>query len=344
MVIMKKIVLIITILSLILLTSCTNEVKPDIEVIKSPYQYKTAVYANDEGDNGFFVKRTVSGVVGCYYVNWSDETNKIDDDAISNGQKVFDVNDEHLQTYNIEDFEILSVYIDTYYYVYLQSNNKIYEYVLDYTNSAIFVIPLHFTYINFREVDCLVDGFGQVVNARYNSLIIEKGEENLFEDIENNKLVNVYGIQCLYLDEDNNLVYRNLSKTDELEDHIFIENVGDILYTSINNNYANIITNNKIYKLDFKTFNIKEINVNNTQYVEVTSTNNYIAVVTKDSILIYNYMLELIKEIPYDSSLPEIVGVCISFIGSTNPKKLLITLAHLNGNVLYRTVEEIKLS
>ena len=143
--------------------------------------------------------------------------------------------------------------------MYLQSNNKIYEYVLDYTNSAIFVIPLHFTYINFREVDCLVDGFGQVVNARYNSLIIEKGEDNLFENIENNQLVNVYGIQCLYLDEDNNLVYRNLSKTKELEDHIFIENVGDILYTSINNNYANIITNNKIYKLDFKTFNIKSL-------------------------------------------------------------------------------------
>lgn len=341
---MKKVLLLITIFSLILLVGCKTGELPEVEVIKSSYQYKTAVYANDEGDNGFFVKRNVNNVIGCYYVHWSDETNKIDDSALSNGQKVFDINDEHLQTYGIKDFEILNVYIDTYYYVYLQSEGKIYEYVLDYTNSAIFVIPLHFSYINFREVDCLIDGFGQVVNARYNSLIVEKNDTNLFKNIDNNKLVNVYGIQCLYLDDDNNLVYRNLSKAKEIEDHIFIENVGDILYTSINNNYANIITNNKVYKLDFKTFNIKEININNVEYAEVTSSNNYITIVTKDSILIYNYMLELIKEIPYDESMPEIVGVCISFIGSTNPKKILITLSHLEGNILYRSIEEIKLS
>ena len=340
---MKKLLLVITILFGLLLTSC-NENKPDVEVVKADNQYKTAVFANDEGDNGFFVKRNVNGVVGCYYVNWDDSTNKIDDSALSNGELVFDVNDEHLQTQGIKDFEILNVYIDTYYYVYISSNDKVYEYVLDYTNSSIFVLPLHFSYINFRAVDVLMDGFGQVVNARYNSLIIEKTDENLLDDVENSRLVNVYGMRCLFLDDNNNLVYRNISKNNKEEDHIFIENVEEILYTSVNNNYANIITKNKLYKLDFVTYTIKEINVSNVEYVVVTSANNYIAIVSKNNILIYNYRLELIEELSIDNDASEIVGLCVSFIGSSNPKKLVITMAHLEENVLYRTQEEIKLS
>lgn len=340
---MKKLLLVITILFGLLLTSC-NENKPDVEVVKADNQYKTAVFANDEGDNGFFVKRNVNGVVGCYYVNWDDSTNKIDDSALSNGELVFDVNDEHLQTQGIKDFEILNVYIDTYYYVYISSNDKVYEYVLDYTNSSIFVLPLHFSYINFRAVDVLMDGFGQVVNARYNSLIIEATDENLLDDVENSRLVNVYGMRCLFLDDNNNLVYRNISKNNKEEDHIFIENVEEILYTSVNNNYANIITKNKLYKLDFVTYTIKEINVSNVEYVVVTSANNYIAIVSKNNILIYNYRLELIGNLSIDNDASEIVGLCVSFIGSSNPKKLVITMAHLEENVLYRTQEEIKLS
>lgn len=340
---MKKLLLVITILFGLLLTSC-NENKPDVEVVKADNQYKTAVFANDEGDNGFFVKRNVNGVVGCYYVNWDDSTNKIDDSALSNGELVFDVNDEHLQTQGIKDFEILNVYIDTYYYVYISSNDKVYEYVLDYTNSSIFVLPLHFSYINFRAVDVLMDGFGQVVNARYNSLIIEATDENLLDDVENSRLVNVYGMRCLFLDDNNNLVYRNISKNNKEEDHIFIENVEEILYTSVNNNYANIITKNKLYKLDFVTYTIKEINVSNVEYVVVTSANNYIAIVSKNNILIYNYRLELIGDLSIDNDASEIVGLCVSFIGSSNPKKLVITMAHLEENVLYRTQEEIKLS
>ena len=50
---------------------------------------------------------------------------------------MFDINDEHLQTNGIKDFEILNVYIDTYYYVYISSNDKVYEYVLDYTGTKI---------------------------------------------------------------------------------------------------------------------------------------------------------------------------------------------------------------
>ena len=340
---MKKLLLVITILFGLLLTSC-NENKPDVEVVKADNQYKTAVFANDEGDNGFFVKRNVNGVVGCYYVNWDDSTNKIDDSALSNGELVFDVNDEHLQTQGIKDFEILNVYIDTYYYVYISSNDKVYEYVLDYTNSSIFVLPLHFSYINFRAVDVLIDGFGQVVNARYNSLIIEATDENLLDDVENSRLVNVYGMRCLFLDDNNNLVYRNISKNNKEEDHIFIDNVEEILYTSVNNNYANIITKNKLYKLDFVTYTIKEINVSNVEYVVVTSANNYIAIVSKNNILIYNYRLELIGDLSIDNDASEIVGLCASFIGSSNPKKLVITMAHLEENVLYRTQEEIKLS
>ena len=340
---MKKLLLVITILFGLLLTSC-NENKPDVEVVKADNQYKTAVFANDEGDNGFFVKRNVNGVVGCYYVNWDDSTNKIDDSALSNGELVFDVNDEHLQTQGIKDFEILNVYIDTYYYVYISSNDKVYEYVLDYTNSSIFVLPLHFSYINFRAVDVLIDGFGQVVNARYNSLIIEATDENLLDDVENSRLVNVYGMRCLFLDDNNNLVYRNISKNNKEEDHIFIENVEEILYTSVNNNYANIITKNKLYKLDFVTYTTKEINVSNVEYVVVTSANNYIAIVSKNNILIYNYRLELIGNLSIDNDASEIVGLCVSFIGSSNPKKLVITMAHLEENVLYRTQEEIKLS
>ena len=290
------------------------------------------------------MKRNVNGVVGCYYVNWDDSTNKIDDSALSNGELVFDVNDEHLQTQGIKDFEILNVYIDTYYYVYISSNDKVYEYVLDYTNSSIFVLPLHFSYINFRAVDVLMDGFGQVVNARYNSLIIEATDENLLDDVENSRLVNVYGMRCLFLDDNNNLVYRNISKNNKEEDHIFIENVEEILYTSVNNNYANIITKNKLYKLDFVTYTIKEINVSNVEYVVVTSANNYIAIVSKNNILIYNYRLELIGDLSIDNDASEIVGLCVSFIGSSNPKKLVITMAHLEENVLYRTQEEIKLS
>lgn len=340
---MKKLLVIITILFGLLLTGCNKDL-PDVEVIKSANQYKTAVYANDEGDNGFFVKRNVDGVIGCYYVNWNDETNKIDDSTLSNGELVFDINDEHLQTFGIKDFEILNVYIDTYYYVYLSSNDKVYEYVLDYTNSSFFVIPLHFSYINFREVDCLIDGFNQVVNARYNSLIVEKSEESLLEDVSNSQIVNLYGTRCLFLNEENNLVYRNISKHNKDEDHVFIENVEKIVYSSVNNNYANIFTKNKIYKLDFTTFTTKEIMVDNIEYVSVTDANNYITVITKNDILVYNYRLELITKLSIDSETSEIVGVCTSFIGSSNPKKLVITLAHLEGNVLYRNIEEIKLS
>ena len=340
---MKKLLIVITILFGLLLTSC-NKNKPDVEVVKALNQYKTAVFANDEGDNGFFVKRNVNGVIGCYYVNWNDSTNKIDDSTLSDGELVFSVNDEHLQTHGIKDFEILNVYIDTYYYVYISSNDKVYEYVLDYTNSSIFVLPLHFTYINFRVVDVLIDGFGQVVNARYNSLIIEKTEENLLDDVENSKLINVYGMRCLFLDDNNNLVYRNISKNNKEEDHVFIENIEDILYTSVNNNYANIITKNKLYKLDFSEHTIKEINISDVKYVSVTDASNYITIISDSNILIYNYRLELIGELPIDAEESEVVGLCVSFIGSSNPKKLVITMAHLEGNVLYRTQKEIKLS
>lgn len=340
---MKKLLLVITILFGLFLTSCSDE-KPDVEVVKAINQYKTAVFANDEGDNGFFVKRNVNGVIGCYYVNWDDLTNKIDNSTISNGELVFNTNDEHLQTHGIKDFEILNVYIDTYYYVYISSNDKVYEYVLDYTNSSIFVLPLRFSYINFRAVDVLMDGFGQVVNARYNSLIIETTEEALLDDVENNKLINVYGIRCLFLDDNNNLVYRNIAKNNKEEDHVFIENVEDILYTSVNNNYANIITENKLYKLDFTTHTIKEIKISNVEYVAVTDANNYITIISNNNILIYNYRLELIKELPINPSDSDIVGLCVSFMGSSNPKKLVITTAHLDGNVLYRKIEEIKLS
>jgi hypothetical protein len=189
-----------------------------------------------------------------------------------------------------------------------------------------------------------MDGFGQVVNARYNSLIIETTEDDLLEDVENDKLINVYGIRCLFLDDENNLVYRNISKNSKEEDHVFIENVEEILYTSINNNYANIITKNKLYKLDFVSHTIKEINVSNVKYVAVTNANNYITIIANNSISIYNYRLELIGEISSTDITSEIVGLCVSFIGSSNPKKLVITMAHLEGNVLYRTQKEIKLS
>ena len=89
---------------------------------------------------------------------------------------------------------------------------------------------------------------------------------------------------------------------------------------------------------------IKEINVSNVEYVVVTSANNYIAIVSKNNILIYNYRLELIGNLSIDNDASEIVGLCVSFIGSSNPKKLVITMAHLEENVLYRTQEEIKLS
>ena len=70
---MKKLLLVITILFGLILTGCSKE-KPDVEVVKAINQYKTAVFANDEGNNGFFVKRNVNGVIGCYYVNWNDLT------------------------------------------------------------------------------------------------------------------------------------------------------------------------------------------------------------------------------------------------------------------------------
>ena len=74
------------------------------------------------------------------------------------------------------------------------------------------------------------------------------------------------------------------------------------------------------------------------------NANNYITIIANNSISIYNYRLELIGEISSTDITSEIVGLCVSFIGSSNPKKLVITMAHLEGNVLYRTQKEIKLS
>lgn len=342
----KILYLISMFLLMISLSGCISIMTPvpDIEVIKATNQYNTAVFANDEGNNGFFVKRIVDGVIGCYNVSWNDETNKIDSSTIGGGELVFDVEDEHLKLYNITDFELLNVYIDTYYYVYFLANEKIYEYVLDYTNDAMFLFPLHFSYINFREVNCLVDGFNQVVNARYNSLIVEKDDENLLEEVSNESLINVYGLDYLYLDENGYLKYQNISKNNPIV-HTFIEEEVKVVHSIINNNYANVLTeNNKLYKLNFSELTLKEIDTVNVEYMVSTQNNNYFALVDEGIIKVYNYMLEMVVEITPTQPTSEIVGLCLSFDGSSKYKKLILTTAYLNDNVLYRVEEEIRLS
>lgn len=333
-------------LLMISLSGCINVATPipDVEVIKAANQYNTAVFANDEGNNGFFVKRIVDGVIGCYNVSWNEETNKIDSSTISGGELVFDVEDEHLKLHNITDFELLNVYLDTYYYVYILANEKIYEYVLDYTNDSMFLVPLHFSYINFREVNCLVDGFNQVVNARYNSLIVESDDENLLENIPNTSLVNVYGMNYLYLDENGYLVYQNVSKNNPVT-YTFIEEKVEVVHCVMNNNYANILTtNNKLYKLNFDELTLKEIETINVEYMVTTVANNYFALVDDGKIKVYNYLLELVSEITPTQPTSEIVGVCLSFEGASKYKRLILTTAYLNDNVLYRVTDEIKLS
>lgn len=333
-------------LLMIILSGCISITTPipDVEVIKATNQYNTAVFANDEGNNGFFVKRIVNGVIGCYNVSWNEETNKIDSSTISGGELVFDVEDEHLKLHNITDFELLNVYLDTYYYIYISANGKIYEYVLNYTNNSMFLIPLHFSYINFREVDCLIDGFNQVINARYNSLIVEKDDENLLENIPNTSLVNIYGMNYLYLDENGYLVYQNVSKNNPIT-HLFIEEKVEVVYSVMNNNYANILTTgNKFYKLNFNELTFKEIETTNVEYIVATRANNYFALVDDGKIKVYNYLLELVEEITPTQPTSEMVGLCLSFDGASKYKKLVLTIAYLNDDVLYRVVEEIRLS
>ena len=59
-----------------LLSSCVigSNPTPDIEVIKATNQYNTALFSNDDSNNGFYVKRKVDGVVGCYLINWNEES------------------------------------------------------------------------------------------------------------------------------------------------------------------------------------------------------------------------------------------------------------------------------
>ena len=329
-----------------LLTSCIviSTPAPDIEVIKASNQYNTALYANDEGSNGFFVKRKKDGIIGCYLVSWNDETRKIDTSTMSHEEIVFDIEDEHLKEAEITDFELLNVYIDTYYYVYFMANEKIYEYVLDYTNDSLFLMPLHFSYINFREVTPLVDGFNNVVNARYNSIIIEKEEENILEEISNESIINVFGMNYLYLNEDKHLVYQNISKNKPVT-HIFIEKEINVIHSIMNNNYAIVLTDeNKLYKLNYNDLTIKEVEVVSPEYIVSTINNNYFAVVDQGIIKVYNYMLDLVGEITPIEPTSNIVGLCLSFEGAAKYKKLVLTTAYLNGNVLYSTVDEIKLS
>lgn len=331
---------------IISLSGCINVSTPvsDVEVIKATNQYNTAVFANDEGNNGFFVKRIVDGVIGCYNVSWNDETNKIDSSTLSGGELVFDVEDEHLKTHNITDFELLNVYIDTYYYVYISANEKIYEYVLDYTNDSVFLLPLHFSYINFREVNPLVDGFNKVVNARYNSIIIEKDSENILDEVANESLVNVYGMNYLYLDENGYLVYQNISKNNPVL-YTFIEEEVKIVHSIMNSNYAFVLTEtNKLYKLDFSSLTTKVVDVIKPEYMISTITNNYFVLVDDGKIKVYNYMLTLIDEVIPTQPTSEIVGLCLSFERTSKYKRLILTTAYLNGNVLYRVNDEIILS
>ncbi len=343
----NKISLVILILFLLpVLTGCIVVSTPeaDVEVIKAVNQYNTALFANDEGSNGFFVKKEEKGVIGCYCVTWDEKTGKIDTSTMSNGELVFDVEDEHLKENEITDFELLNVYIDTYYYVYISANDKIYEYVLDYTNDSLFLMPLHFSYINFREVNPLIDGFNIVINARYNSIIIEKEEENILEEVKNEDLINVYGLNYLYLNENKHLVYQNISKNKPIT-HTFIEEEVEVIHSIMNNNYAIVLTNNnKIYKLNYSDLSIKEIEIVNPEYMVSTINNNYFAVVDDGKIKVYNYMLDLVSEVIPTEPTSNIVGLCLSFEGAAKYKKLVLTTAYLNNQVLHSTVDEIKLS
>ncbi len=331
---------------LLLLTGCVINMTPvpDVEVEKANSQFHTAVYANDEGSNGFFVKRVVNGVASCYNVSWNDQTNKIDNTTLNNGQLVFDTNDEHLQMFGITDFELLGVHIDTYYYVYFQANDKIYEYVLNYTNSSMLIFPMAFHYINFREVNIKLDGLNDIVPARYNSLIMELDDENLIDDIPNSNILGIYGLNYLYLDQNGYLVYQNISKTQPVQ-HVFIEDKLDIVHACLNSNYAYVLTkDNKVYHLNFEDLTMSNIESTPILYMTSTKAKNYFALVLEDKIVVYNYMLEPVTEIIPVQPTNQIVGIVLAFKGAASPKKLVLSLAYMNGNVLYQTVDEIKLT
>ena len=72
--------------------------------------------------------------------------------------------------------------------------------------------------------------------------------------------------------------------------------------------------------------------------------NNDFAVVDEGIVKVYNYMLDLVGEITPIEPTSNIVGMSLSFEGAAKYKKLVLTLAYLNGDVLYSTVDEIKLS
>lgn len=325
-----------------MLTSCVITPTPakDVEVIKSVYQYNTALYANDDGSDGFFVKREVGEVIGCYLVGWNEETNKIDTSMIGAGHLIFDVEDEHLKQYEINDFELLSVYIDLYYYVYFSANDKIYEYVLEYNS----FLPGDFSYVNFREVNPLMDGFNRVITTPYDSVMIGKDDESILDNVDNESLINIYGSHYLYLNEENHLIYTNSSKTKPVV-YPIIEEETNIVHSIMNNNYAIVLTsNNKIYKFQYSDLSIDVIDVVNPEFMISNMNNNYFAIVDEGKIKIYNYMLELISEVIPTQPISEIVGICLEYKGSIKNKKLILSLSYLTDNVLYRTVDEIKLS
>lgn len=337
-----KISLILLIGLTFLLSSCVivSNPTPDIEVIKATNQYNTALFSNDDSNNGFYVKRKVDGVIGCYLVNWNEESNKIDTTMIGNGELMFDVNNEHLIDYEITDFELLSVYINFYYYVYFTANDKIYEFVLE-NNSGLF--QGGFTYVNFREVNPVIDGFGRIITTSYDTVIIEKDEESILEGVDNKSLVNIHGMNYLYLNENQQLVYENISR--KAIKHIFIEEATEVVYSVINNNYAIVLTSdNKVHKLQYSDLSIKTIDVVNPEYMITTLYNNYFAIVDDGKIKIYNYLLDLISEITPVEPTSNIVGLSLSFEGALKNKKVVLTTAYLNNLILYRKVDEIKLA
>lgn len=340
----KKISLIILMFFLSpLLTGCIviSTPAPDIEVIKASNQYNTALYANDQGSNGFFVKREVEGVVGCYLVCWNELNNKIDTSIFGAGNLMFSTEDEHLKNYDIVDFELLSVYVSIYYYVYFSANDKIYEYVLE--DSSVFISD-RFTYVNFREVNPLINGFNRIITTSYDTVIIDKEDENILEGINNESLVNVFGMNYLYLDENKNLIYENISKNKPIK-HTFIEGETEVVYSILNNNYAIVLTSDhKISKLQYSDLSIQTIDVVNPEFIVTTLYNNYFAVVEEGVIRVYNYMLDLVGEVTPIEPTSNIVGLSLSFEGAAKYKKLVLTAAYLDGNVLYSTVDEIKLS
>lgn len=338
-----KISLILLIGLVFLLTSCViiSNPKPDIEVIKATNQYNTALFSNDAGNNGFYVKREVEGVIGCYRVGWDEETNKIDTTMIGAGELMFDVNNEHLKEYEITDFELLSVYINFYYYVYFSANNKTYEFILENNNS---LFQDGFSYVNFREVNPLMDGFDRIITTTYDTVIIEKDEESILEGVDNLSLVNIHGMHYLYLNENKQLVYENISRNKAIK-HIFIEEETEVVYSVMNNNYAIVLTSdNKVHKLQYSDLSIKSIDVVNPEYMVTTINNNFFAIVDDGKIKVYNYMLDLIEEITPVEPTSNIVGLCLSFEESLKNKRIVLTTAYLNNFVLYRTVDEIKLA